>query len=482
MLGTLIALAVARMPNLESFIWDMPTGVLRDVWLALSSLGDAGEDCKLDKIWVRWHNNYGLEAGNDPPPPPPQLNGVPTPSISADRPNSRAQIGSGIGGSGLPLEHPSFSVLPPLKSLTVLEIDELVYLDEMSILIARSAHRLKELRVGMALHAKSTDWTANWEGDEYQQVDHDTTWTIASKVGHKRLQGVLGILVGRVYNLKNNDELAWQAQTMANLTTILNGPTKEPQTHSRSGSLSSQEYISAPNSRTNSMSTPRLHTELPIRSRTSMPIVETVKGPHLSGKLKLEVLELEHVDLSIPVLRQAFDWTCLTSITLLHCVGHERLWKLLKDKYANPIRRSIANRTLRSTWNYQLNLKHIQTNRVSSHLLSFVRDSLAPNTLQSVFLQDSFSWRSPVKIEAIFKDIVRRHHGSLKKLMIDSNSGLDNWTDLSDTDSGRWRRWSLDRSQMAYLTSGKMRNLREVAVSIDYSDWVSPTCLNGDGS
>ena len=30
MLGTLVALTLARMPNLETFIWDMPTGVLRD--------------------------------------------------------------------------------------------------------------------------------------------------------------------------------------------------------------------------------------------------------------------------------------------------------------------------------------------------------------------------------------------------------------------------------------------------------------------
>ncbi|KAG9826706.1 hypothetical protein KCU77_g14654, partial [Aureobasidium melanogenum] len=40
MLGTLVALAVARMRSLESFTWDMPTGVLSAVWDALSSLAD----------------------------------------------------------------------------------------------------------------------------------------------------------------------------------------------------------------------------------------------------------------------------------------------------------------------------------------------------------------------------------------------------------------------------------------------------------
>ena len=49
MLGTLVALAVARMRSLETFVWDMPTGILRDVWLALSALGDKddGTPCRL---------------------------------------------------------------------------------------------------------------------------------------------------------------------------------------------------------------------------------------------------------------------------------------------------------------------------------------------------------------------------------------------------------------------------------------------------
>lgn len=43
MLGTLVALALGRMRNLEAFIWDMPTGVLRDVWLALASLASRND-------------------------------------------------------------------------------------------------------------------------------------------------------------------------------------------------------------------------------------------------------------------------------------------------------------------------------------------------------------------------------------------------------------------------------------------------------
>jgi hypothetical protein len=69
MLGTLVALAVARMINLETFIWDMPTGVLRDVWLALSSLQDKSPPghCRLERVLVRWHDNYAVEPGQTPP-------------------------------------------------------------------------------------------------------------------------------------------------------------------------------------------------------------------------------------------------------------------------------------------------------------------------------------------------------------------------------------------------------------------------------
>ena len=177
MLGTLVALAVARMPSLETFVWDMPTGVLRDVWLALSSLADRedseNEGCRLDKVWVRWHNNWqtdpvdGVPAGLPPPPPPPNL--PPPPAVNPHSTHNAHGTtgGTSHGGSTLPLidrvEYPTFSVLPPLKSVTVLEVDELPYLDELSILIARSQDRLKELRVGIARHAQNMDWAANWK-------------------------------------------------------------------------------------------------------------------------------------------------------------------------------------------------------------------------------------------------------------------------------------------------------------------------------
>lgn len=83
MLGTLVALAIARMINLETFVWDMPTGVLRDVWLALSSQADRtdGEDCRLDRLWIRWHDNT-IDTPMPLPAPPIILNTAPPPGTT----------------------------------------------------------------------------------------------------------------------------------------------------------------------------------------------------------------------------------------------------------------------------------------------------------------------------------------------------------------------------------------------------------------
>lgn len=74
MLGTLVALAVAKMVNLETFIWDMPTGVLAEIFLALASLPDNFEsgECHLERVWVRWHDNSdtGVSSSSASSPAP----------------------------------------------------------------------------------------------------------------------------------------------------------------------------------------------------------------------------------------------------------------------------------------------------------------------------------------------------------------------------------------------------------------------------
>ena len=86
-----------------------------------------------------------------------------------------------------------------------------------------------------------------------------------------------------------------------------------------------------------------------------------------------------------------------------------------------------------------------------------------------LFLQEGRSYPSTVTVDAIYRGPLRRHKASLKKLMIDSSEkGLDGHA----TSSSRWRRWMLNREIITFITSGRMNSLREMAVTIDYRDWV----------
>jgi hypothetical protein len=530
MLGTLVALAIARMINLETFVWDMPTGVLRDVWLALSSLAHRsdGEDCRLERLWIRWHDNT-IDSPMPPPAPPMILNnvGVPPPpgtthpsglgTVQSPAVAPQPYLPSNVSALDR-VEHPTFSAIPALKSLSVLDIDELPYLDEMSILIARSQKKLRELRVGIAPHAQQRDWVTVWEGDGLQQVDYSVNTTAASTLGEKRLGGVLGILVGRVHNMRHSEDSQPLKAPAATSTerSVEATPTKATTSNilPSIASLSMQdreaeqdvdhfghpmeesemveeqdpvdddiaaevEQVTAP-LLANPVRTPLK----PVADSTAQDASAGTKNSSedppeelLNGKLKLEVLELERVPLSVAVLRRAFDWSILSTLTLLHCSNHEQLWKVLRRQYTprssfpgspSPSKAYKASYTLRSE--YQLNLKRIHTNTVSPALISFLKETLAPNSLEVLFLQEGRSYPSTVTVDAIYRGPMRRHRASLKKLMIDSGEkGPDGHTNTSS----RWRRWMLNREILTFITSGRMSSLRELAVSIDYKDWVS---------
>jgi hypothetical protein len=536
MLGTLVALAIARMVNLETFVWDMPTGVLRDVWLALASQADRtdGEECRLDRLWIRWHDNT-IDAPVPPPAPPMILNNVAVP------PPPNTTHPSGLGAVQAPVvvpqtfqspatsaidrvEHPTFSVIPALKCLSVLDIDELPYLDEMSILIARSKRKLRELRVGIAPHAQQRDWVTAWEGDGIQQVDYDASWTGASAVGEKRLGGVLGILVGRVHNLRHTDEPATQrpnasvlADHQSGTNTIKLGTSgslpshnitqhdREPENNDLIDSTSNEpsvpEGVSLIDDSQLSTNDPAIPPVDPIGSTSILGSPATLSapmttlnrrrdgndatdspplfnGPKLDGKLRLEVLELERVPLSVPVLLRAFDWATLSTLTLLNCSNHEQLWKSLRRTYtprsAYPVGSPSSSKAYKASYTlrseYSLNLKKIHTNTVSPSLISFLKETLAPNSLEVLFLQEGRSYTSTVTVDAIYRGPLRRHRSSLKKLMIDSS---EKGPDGHATSSSRWRRWMLNREILTFITGGRMNSLRELAVSIDYKDWVN---------
>lgn len=411
------------------------------------------------------------------------------------------------------VEHPTFSVIPALKSLSVLDIDELPYLDEMSILIARSQKKLRELRVGIAPHAQQRDWVTVWDGEGLEQVDYGATTTAASSIGEKRLGGVLGVLVGRIHNMRHSEELPQKAsasgvqdravETMPVKPTISNilpsiaslsmqdreaeqdvdhfGNPMEESTITEGISLFNENLPASPEptvAQSTSARTRKLSELTNVRSRAFTPVPESEPQEELlTGKLKLEVLELERIPLSVTVLRRAFDWSILSTLTLLHCSNHEQLWKVLRRTYTprtgypgspSASKAFKASYTLRSE--YQLNLKRIHTNTVSPSLISFLKETLAPNSLEVLFLQEGRSYSSTVTVDAIYRGPMRRHKASLKKLMIDSSEkGPDEHTTISS----RWRRWMMNREILTFITSGRMSSLRELAVSIDYKDWVS---------
>ena len=144
------------MPNLESFVWDMPTGILRDVWIALSSL-NSYQPSKLNKVSIRFHDNTAAlkECGLVRSTAPTNQETAPAtgpaqPFSQPTRESSAEALSAKLVYSSHYVESPNFSILPPLRSLSAIAIDELANLNELSLLIGDSVAKLRELRVGIA--------------------------------------------------------------------------------------------------------------------------------------------------------------------------------------------------------------------------------------------------------------------------------------------------------------------------------------------
>ncbi|OTB08778.1 hypothetical protein M426DRAFT_316800 [Hypoxylon sp. CI-4A] len=469
MLGTLVAIAVGKMVNLETFIWDMPTGVLSEVFMALASLQDhypEGEN-KLEKVWVRWHDNSEITDASSsvsspiqPPPPPPlaipPIGSTVTPVGNTLPTDFLPSISQPIKYSESTVEYPTFSVLPPLKSLTVLDIDELAYLDEMSVLIERSRPSLRELRVGIAQKARLADFTQAWDSYTLQQVDHDARWPGESQIGDKRLGGVLGVLVGRIYDIRRKSVIKARERGQSNSV-----PGQD--------SASQPDGVGEHGPSTNGESEASAHTAIPSQTQ---PNLSTTSGrevneactirKRLDGKLQLETLELERVPLSLQVLTKAIDWSILTSLTILDCMFVEQLWRTLKRQF-HPTPPGHALSTSASI-QYHLALKNIHTDTISITLISFIRDTLAPNSLEVLFLQNRRRAPPPiVRLDQVFKGAIKRHRSSLKKLLLDSSD--------ESGEGHRWQSWVLSSEMVSYITSGRMPNLRELSAAFDFKDW-----------
>lgn len=560
MLGTLVALAVARMPNLETFVWDMPTGILRDVWVSLASLCDRGngQTSRLEKLWVRFHDNH--ETLSEVASPQPTVVTQPGQSSLGTMPNSQAlELIDEIGETSVPTllelsyrrtEHPNFSILPPLKSLSVLDVDEPAYLDEMSVLVEKSIETLRELRIGIASSASVSGWASLASVVEYPwPPEHADDGSIITG-------GVFGTIMSKIYSrygrnhspqsFLQNSELLTKSSIVADneaqhasvidfsssisdpLQTLSAAPEAIPVTATAEnvGSVLIDTPLAISDSELVKPLQPLLVQAPPIKEmipdektnqqgRSPSEHLENSRDEHFtrsipqsavlkSQKLWLEVLEMERIVIDVKIFQESINWSIISTLTLLQCGLHEQLWKALRKAYTprsvafvtSPSSHSISKRlssqpSLRSisqhlsrpsdsgfrssapdlpfthSSSYRLNLKRIHTDAVSPALISFLKETLAPDSLEWMFLQDGREYNSPVTVDSIFRGPLRRHRRSLTKVMVDSAIGKpDNALNV------KRKKWMFPRELLAFITSGKMNCLKELAMAVDYKDWV----------
>ena len=439
MLASLVALAVRRMHNLESFIWDMPTGVLREVWEALEVLGKGEHEasCRLERLWVRWHDNRQSDPAvtgdrradhedfDDEWPHP----------ISASGVNARPRD---VQRSIERVEHPTLSIVPPLKSLSVLEIDELAYLDEMSILIDRSKNRLRELRVSMARHVVKKDWVAPWEGDGAEDaIQRDADGTTHINSTRKRKGGVLGTVFSRALNsMQQAGNATSDPKPVDNAYSTLDGQCTQQDPAEQVSSRRNRDTQTrvAPLARRGPA--PRFVEHLPDTALdrgiyNAYKYTDSLSSSRRSYQhpLPIEILELERVPLSVNVMQTSLDWTRLTELTLLGCEYSDKLWRALWHLYKpESLKQSMNDSSNPKTCSlpmdssdYPLKLRKIHVDIISPVLMSFIKKALAPNTLEILFLQWAKTHWSNVTVEQIVRGPLRRHRASLQKLVIDSN-------------------------------------------------------------
>jgi hypothetical protein len=506
MLGTLVALALSRMRNLESFVWDMPTGIIREAWEALSSLGRDFNDnltsSKLESIWIRCHDSKEVRA------PSQNLHFF----LASDSLSARYDL---LRDSFRQIEHPNFSILPPLKSISVLQVDQIAYFEELSILLLNSLSCLRELRIGISKHSELAR-----EHVREDSNDAEATFLNESSLTSLGANGVLGMLMSKFCQCYRQRVIV--PDDRASGLHVYTSPYHDPGAGITGSSIAPPipplpiivpgvpidltSTLPEPASLGQAPPVPH-HVEIPVLRPAATPVspvhsppqkpVVVRKGndqsdrdknvehehakaskerfekrledPLKQMRLKLRLLAFENVPLSISILTRVLDWKLLTDITLLHCNSDEKLWRALAMAFPPQLKDNAEQSSTKtiSTHDFPLRLRRIHTDGVSSALISFLRENLAPNTLECLFLQDRKEYKpsARVTIDTIYKGPLRRHRESLQKLSIDSA-----WK--HQLTGGSWKKWLLNRDVLTFITSGKMSNLRELAVSVEYKDWV----------
>jgi len=121
---------------------------------------------------------------------------------------------------------------------------------------------------------------------------------------------------------------------------------------------------------------------------------------------------------------------------------------------------------------YHLSLKTVQVDLTTQVLLSFLTETLAPNSLEVLFLQDRrrTATHPPMTADHIFQGPVKKHRLSLRKLLVDSSYKDPT---VGGPEGLMWKNWILPLEMLMYLTSRRMPNLKELAAALDHRDWVS---------
>ena len=383
----------------------MPTGILRDIWIALSSLGDH-QSPKLEKLWVRLHDNRAAlsevestQTSTAPQPAQAIPSQAPALAPAQGTPHQSLDFG-GVPRLVLAKNHweePNFSIMPPLRSLTVLDIDELAYLDELSVLIERSLDKLRELRIGFApilysscedreqpplryvikggplplLMSKVYDYlgdldrtelnpkydTENSESIPDDATNEDTNspspTSIASTLGpnmsgaeitsnapsdtiHELLSGVPENKVPGM-NLNAIDPALFE-EGVSHEGREMPGPQTESD---RSPLRIPQDPIERLETNSNPNDDQRsLARGGPQEAGTACSTASHIALKQIR-RLNLETLEIEKITLHLITLCKTIDWTILTSLTLLNCGGTEHLWSCLQEKF--PPRKTLKD-------------------------------------------------------------------------------------------------------------------------------------------
>lgn len=514
----------------------MPTGVLRDIWIALSSLGDH-RPSRLEKLWIRFHDNRaalndaGLLGSTRSTTSPQVTLGPAAASLSPPSQYPKLMESGHYGVNNIVwadhhVEKPNFSRMPPLRSLTVLNIDEAHYLIELSVLLGRSLGSLRELRVGMAssLHIPpclqaDPKAAALFTGgvftmlmsniyDHYKALctvkEHLRNETHANEATKQESQmnssiqvpaaimSNLNLQSNRADSVATTEEAVTSVGALARPVPSVGMDAIDPALSGESPTLIDDRAVLGGKTETTAkQDEPEeelegIHDDLQNVNGEAVSVDDI---PISTEKLKLEVLELERLTKLVPrVLCRSMDFTILTTLTLLQCGDQSGLWDRLKKDFAPrktllsfPTRKSKAagrqsallrkpsSDSLVKDVEYRLHLKRIHTDAVSSDLVSFLRTTLAPNSLEWMFLQDTGSFISPVTLEAIYRGPLRRHRASLTKVMVDSAYG--SMFGRARARARTARKWILNRDVLTFVSSGKMSKLRELSIAIEYKDW-----------